>query len=162
MESKIRVKIGTIEVEYEGSQDYIKDGLQDLLETLLSSLPEDQLSEPVETEEPLSETPDPTKVKLEMTTNAISAKLKVSSATDLIIAACAHLTFVKGADSFKRSNMLAEIKTATNYYKKSFTNNLSKYLGTLVKSGKIIERAKDTYALDSKERIRLEKELGIN
>lgn len=161
MESKIRVKIGAIEIEYEGTEEFIKNNLPNLLELLLYFSPEDEFVESEEKEEPLPETIDPAKKKLEMTTNAISAKLNVKTASDLVIATCAHLTFVKGADSYKRSNILAEMKTANNYFKKSYTNNLSKSLKTLVKNGRIIERSKDTYALDSDEKKKLEKELGI-
>ncbi len=161
MESKIRVKVGSIEVEYEGTQEYIKNGLQDLLETLLSALPEDQFEEKIESIEPLPETTDPSAKKIEMTTNTIAMRLNVKSASDLIIAACAHLTFVKGAATYTRGNILAEIKEANNYFKKSYTNNLSKSLGSLVKSDKLIERSKDTYSLSSSEKSRLEKELGI-
>jgi hypothetical protein len=103
-----------------------------------------------EEEEELPETSDASKKTLELTTNSIAAKLNASSGPDLVLAACAHLHFVKGQHTFHRKNILAEMKLANNYFKKNFANNLSKSLKSLAKDEKLIERTEDTYALDAK------------
>jgi hypothetical protein len=113
-----------------------------------------------EDSEVLPESSDPSKKKLEMTTNTIATKLNSKSGADLVLAACAHLNLVKGQDSFKRANVLGEMKLASNFYKQTFNNNLSKSLKSLVKNGKLLETAQDTYALDSKEKARLESVLS--
>ena len=84
-----------------------------------------------------------------MTTNTIAGRLDVKTGPDLVLAACAHLCFVKGADTFERKNILAEMQSASNYYKKTYSSNLSKYLSKLVKDGKLIERSKEVYALSA-------------
>jgi hypothetical protein len=48
------------------------------------------------------------------------------------------------------------MKLATGYYKKSYMNNLSKYLVTLVKSGDLVQPSTNTYALSPAMRKSLE------
>ena len=97
-----------------------------------------------------------------MTTNTIASKLSVKTGNDLVIAACAHLTFVKGADTFTRSNILAEMKLASNYYKATMRKNLSNILKTLINQNKLLETAKDTYALEASLKTQLGSQLNAN
>jgi endoglucanase Acf2 len=64
------------------------------------------------------------------TVAAIAGQLSVKTGPDLIIAAAAKLTLVDGKDTFSRDELIAAMKTATSYYKKSDVNNLSSYLNT--------------------------------
>jgi hypothetical protein len=155
MTSKIRIKVGTTEIEFEGSEDYMRDELPGLVELLNEIAPATENGEEEEAEI-LPESVDQSKKKLQMTTNTIATKMDAKSGADLALAACAHLCLVKGQDSYKRSNILGEMKLATNVYKKTYSNNLSSSLKTLVKNSKLLETAEDTYALDAKEKQRLE------
>ncbi|MDA7088426.1 hypothetical protein PH586_18760 [Pseudomonas sp. SA3-5] len=155
MNSKIRIKVGTAEVEFEGTEQYMREEIPSIL-GMLVEYSEFQSSLDEESSEILPESTDTAKKKLQITTNTIATKLNSNSGADLIIAACAHLCLVKGQDSFKRSNILAEMKLATNFYKQTYSKNLSAALQSLVKAGKILETSVDTYALDSKEKQRLE------
>jgi hypothetical protein len=96
MTSTVRIKAGSIEVEFEGSEEYMKDELPALVELLYSLSPADDSDEEEEAVE-LQATADTSKQKLQMTTNTIAAKLKAKKAGDLILAACGHLALVKGA-----------------------------------------------------------------
>lgn len=156
MASKIRIKVGAAEIEFEGSEEYMREELPRLVEMLGDLAPSDRQQEGEEDAEILPPSDDPKKRKLELTTNTIATKLNVTSGSELALAACAHLCFVKGADTFKRANILAEMKLASNYYKQTYSNNLSKALQTLVKTGKLLETAQDTYALVAKEKTRVE------
>ena len=156
--SKIRLKVGSVEVEFEGSEDYMKDQLPGLIELLCSNASNE--GDAVSVEDELPPSPDASTSKIQMTTNTIASKVGVKSGSDLIIAACAHLCLVKGHDTFTRKNMLAEMQTASNFYTKSYGNNLSKYLKTVVSDGKLIERSKDTYALAAAEKSKLESSLS--
>jgi hypothetical protein len=148
MECKIRIRVGNIEVEYEGTEAYLKADLPNLIESL-AGLPLGE--EPVaEEEEELPDASDPTNKKIQLTTNSIASQLKANSGKDLVLAACAHLHLVKGQSTFRRKNILAEMRLANNYFKNSFASNLGASLASLVKGGKLIERAKDEYALDAK------------
>lgn len=149
--SKIKVKLGDIEIDFEGTEEYIRNDLPNLLElvfTYSASNSNDLESDTdCEESEELLATPDPTQQRVQMTTNTIAAKLNVKTGSELVMAACTHLCLVKGADTFERKNILAEMKTASNYYKQNHSKNLSQSLSSLIKDNKLIERAKDKYAL---------------
>ncbi len=88
--------------------------------------------------------------KVSGTTKALADKLSVKDGPGLIIAAVAHLFFVKGQEKFNRSDLLREMKSASGYYKPSYGGgNLSKYLVTLGKKNQLIEQSKDTYVLSA-------------
>lgn len=161
MASKVRIKAGAIEVEFEGSEEYMKDELPSLVE-LLYSLNPSISSEKEEESEELAPSTDQSKKKFQMTTNTIAAKLNAKKGGDLVLAACAHLTLVKGADTFTRSNILAEMKLASNYYKETMCSNLSSSLKTLVGSNKLLETSKDTFALQANTKTELEAKLNAN
>ena len=159
MESKIKIQIGQICVDFEGSEDYIKNELPILLENILSFNLQDDTEEEASESLP-EELENKGKSKLNMTTNTIATKLGAKSGGDLVLAACAHLSLVKGADSFKRGNILAEMKGASNYFKNTYSKNFSTYLSSNVKAGKLLETAKDVYAIDAKTLKELEKKLN--
>ncbi len=161
MTSKVRIKAGNVEVEFEGSEDYMKDELPSLVELLYSLSPSGSASEEDSESESVEAPTDESKQKIQMTTNTIASKLSVKSGNDLALAACAHLTFVKGADTFTRSNILAEMKLASNYYKANMSKNLSSSLKALVNQNKILETAKDTYALEATVKDQIGKKLNV-
>lgn len=161
MTSKVKIKAGSIEVEFEGSEEYMKDELPALVELLYSLSPLDETSDEEDSIE-LQASTDTSKQKLQMTTNTIAAKLNAKKGGDLILAACAHLALVKGADTYTRSNILAEMKLATNYYKTTMNKNLSASLKTLVKQSKLLETSTDTYALHASAKTTIETTLNAN
>lgn len=159
MTGKIRIKVGSTEIDFEGSEEYMRDELPRLLELLNDFSPQIGIADD-EVSEVLTPSDDPKKHKLALTTNTIATKLGSHSGSGLVLAACVHLCLVKGADTFKRANILAEMKLASNYYKQTYSNNLSTALQTLVKGEKLLETAQDTYALVAKEKARVEAELS--
>lgn len=161
MTSKVKIKAGAIEVEFEGSEEYMKDELPALVELLYSLGPIDTTEEESEPEE-LAVSSDKSKQKLQLTTNTIASKLNVKKGNDLVIAACAHLTFVKGADTFTRNNILAEMQLASNFYKVNMRKNLSNSLKTLINQNKLLETAKDTYAIEASLKDQLGKQLNAS
>jgi len=160
MNSRIRLKMGDIEVEYEGSEDFVKTELINLVSEVANLYRESGLyagsTAMPRTANEVSLPPS----AVAGTTGAIASRLSSKSGTDLVIAAAAHLALVKGLASFTRQQLLEEMRTATAYYKKSYTNNLSRYLQTLLKAGDLFESAKDTYALSAGKREELEKLLA--
>ncbi len=81
------------------------------------------------------------------TINNVAAKLDCKTGPDLIVAAAAFLTF--GAESmprFDRKRLLDEMKMSS-YYRKSYSNNMSRYLQGLVKRQKLNEVTKGEYQL---------------
>jgi hypothetical protein len=156
--SKIRIKVGNTEIEFEGSEDYMRQELPALIELLTESATTDDDDETEDDAEVLEG--DPAKQELKLTTNTIAAKLGAKTGADLALATCAHLCLVKGVDSFERKHILGEMKLASNFYKGTYSKNLSRYLKTLVNDSKILETAQDKYALDNKEKATLGQRLS--
>lgn len=154
MDARIRLKLGDLEVEYEGSESFIKSNLLALVSEAIELLQErgDQIPK-AQVSPPLKDSDK----QFSGTTSTIASKLSAKSGPDLIIAATTRLTLVLGLESFSRQQLLDEMKSASAYYKKSYSNNLSSYLQRLVKSNDLIEAATDTYALSASKRTEVEK-----
>lgn len=146
MTSKIKIKLGPVEVEYEGGEEFLKKELPDLLSAISKLYKESGVTVSGLELGNQSGTSGGTVVG---TTGTIAAKLSVSSGSDLAIAAAVRLILGMGQGAFTRDQLLNEMKTASSYYNKNYSNNLSKTLNQLVKSGKFVETAKDTYSLSA-------------
>lgn len=159
MTSSIRIKLGPIEVEYEGSEEFLKEELPELLSAIaelhrasgLGASP----SPPGEATE--GSVPPPTAggtavtTLSGMTTGTIAARLKAKSGRGLITAAAAKLELVDGKSNYTRQQLLEEMQTASGYYKQSYRKSLTSYLHGAVKADLLREVSKDTYALASAE-----------
>jgi hypothetical protein len=161
MDSRIHIKMGSIEVEYEGNEGFIKENLLNLLTSLSELFKEAGMpSEATPSEAPQIEKAGRTPGKIEATTGTIAAKLGCTSGSDLVIAAAARLTIVSGLKAIPRTKLLEEMKSASAYYKQTYGKHLSEYLQSLIKAGKLVESAKDTYALSAPNRKELEAKLA--
>jgi hypothetical protein len=152
METRLRVKTSSLELEFEGSQAFLKQELLDVLETLLSQDPNGAFARASVT----TGNNGGTRGRPEMSTGSIAARLSVQSGSDLILAACAHLTFVGAQDVFSRREITENMKTATAYYRATYVANQTKYLQGLVQRGKLIERSAGKYSLSAPARAELE------
>ncbi len=151
MSSKIKIKIGLIEIEYEGSEEFLKEELPSLLEAVTELYKETgavAITPPAAAESApaTSAVASPESIDIG-TTNSIAAKLGVKTGTELAIAASARLVIGMQKEQFTRKELLQEMQNGTQYYKATHGSNLSKTIKTLVGDHKFIERAKDTYAL---------------
>lgn len=147
MTSKIKIKMGAIEIEYEGSESFLKEELPALL-TAVSDLYKS--SAPLmDNSSPSPETAPNTaaSTKVVGTTATLAAKLGGASGPDLLMCAAARIHFVLGKEKFHRKELADEIKTANNYYKTTYASNMSALLNGLVKAGKLMESSKDNYSL---------------
>lgn len=157
MSARIRIRLGDLDIEYEGDDAFIKSDLLDLVSSAIALY--EQRSSSVE--DSIEDSPPPDHDELAVgTTGNIASKMGAKSGPDLLIAAAARLVLGKGLASFSRQELLKEMKTATAFYKKSYTNNLSKYIQGRVKAGDIVESAKNTYALGAKKEADLRKKLA--
>lgn len=151
MTSKIKIRIGQIEIEYEGSEEFLKEELPDLLKAVTVLHKEAGGVMPVNVPESESATGSNPVTAFDGsnlgTTNSIAAKLSAKTGSELAIAAAARLVLGSGLEQFNRKQLLQEMQNATQYYKSSYGSNLSKTIRTLVGDHRFIERAKDTYAL---------------
>lgn len=155
MSGKIRIKLGEIEIEYEGDEQYLKNDLNSLLDKIGEFTDKHNIravKEPTKANTQGINTPG----VIKGTTATIGAKLGASTGPDLIIAAAAKLTFVDGKATFGRKEILASMKEATGVYKKTYLDNLTGYLARVVQQQKLVQISADSYALEQE----LKKSLG--
>lgn len=153
---KLKFSHGNVSFEIEGSPDFIEENLEPLFNKCFEiSSKTGVLNTPIESTNAYSsnkvEQPfDPT-----LSTNTIALTTNAKTGSALVIAAIAHLQLVKGATKVTRQEISEEIKTATTFYKATYTSNLTAYLDTLTKARRLNLIAKDTYSLSSSERQQL-------
>lgn len=160
--TKLRVKLGAAEIEYEGGTEFLRAEVMPTIGKMLQM---------VESEADLRNPPPmlPAKEAIDenagtgfskgaptLTTNTLAAINSVESASDLAIAASARLIMVAGHDPISRQQILDEMRSATAYFKKSYVNNHSNTLKMLVKADRLRSVAEDKYTLSPKERKSLE------
>ncbi|EGQ8107541.1 hypothetical protein CGH72_23070 [Vibrio parahaemolyticus] len=165
MESKIKIKMGPIEIEYEGSEAFLKEELPALLSAVSDLYKESGVTEAVVNAEPdpavsVASTTEKTTGSLQATTGTIAARLGVKSGPELALAAAARLTLSLGIESFSRAQLLEEMKSASAYFKQTYNKNLSGTLTRLLKDGKLFETAKNTYSLSASQRSSMEARLA--
>lgn len=164
--SKIKIKLGAIEVEYEGSESFLKEELPQLL----SAVSDLYTKSHAILESPSSNQSTPTsssielgtninKSKFEATTGSIAAKLSCKSGPELVMAAAARLTFALQTPTFSRQKIIDEMKTASAYYKASYLSNLTQSINNLVKDGKLNEPSQGNYALTAASMKEMEQRL---
>jgi len=156
--AKIRIKIGVIEIEYEGKASFLQDELLNLVQNLVGFYAEHKAAIPVDAppDKPEKSGPNGLSSQLDHSTNTIAGHLGAGSGSDLAIAAAARLTFVKKQDKFTRKEIDTEMKSATTYFNKNMSSNLSSSLNTLVKGKRLNQIEKDVYALSANEKATLE------
>jgi hypothetical protein len=152
--SKIRVKLGHLEVECEGTEEFLRDELPRLLETFSKLEAPSVFSAPADNGAPHRANGSTPSV-IQGTTAAIAAKLGSKTGAELVTAAAAHLTFVKQQESFTRKELVAEMKSASGYFKQTFVNNLSGALTVLTKSGTLFEATAGRFSLSAAKRTEL-------
>lgn len=160
--AKIRVKLGNIRVEYEGDPAFLKGDLTPMVSELIQLYRQnkDVIDAGRNARKRLAggeASADPAL----RSTNEIAAALGSKTGSDLALAAAAHLALIRRKDTFSRPEILGEMKSASEFYKQTFSNNLTKALDTLVKSDRLKLVDKNVYTLSSKERAALESRLAL-
>lgn len=161
MNTKVRIKIGDVELEYDGDTQFLKQELPQLLNAVMELRP---------AHAPRGDAPSKAQAKrktpssdegLSLTTNSIASHLGSKSGSDLLLAAAAHLVLMEEIEPFSRAQLLGAMKSATSYYTKNHASNLTRYLKqAILKNGPLSERAKNSYALTAAARRSLEQKLA--
>jgi len=158
MSSKLRIRIGEVEIDYEGTEEFLKEELPQLLKTAME-LHKVAGSSPAANGGGARKDSFTSTLQA-ATTATIAARLKSKTGSDLLIAAAVRLTLISKKDTFTRQELLNEMQTASAYYKKTYSNNLSKYLATAVGENKLQETAANTFALSASHKEQVEKQLA--
>lgn len=141
--SKIRIKAGTVEIDYEGDDTFLKSDLIKLLkdiQELATKVP------PV----PSTSTSGTAKAAhngQQLTTKSIATKLSLRTGPELAEAAVGYLHIMQGKDKFTRDELLAAMKSASGLYKTNMSGNLSKIIEKLLTDDKIVETASGVWAM---------------
>lgn len=150
--AKLSIKLGALELIYEGNQDFIEDGLIDMIERLSSLEIPDVAPSPAALHTVSSEAGRTTQTSAQgpssrLSTSDFAVKMGVKTGTDLAMAAAAYLHHTRGSEEFRRTDLLTAMKSAKAFYKASYGSNLSKSLETLTKGGRLQNPGTETYAL---------------
>ena len=162
MTIKFKAKFGATEIEYEGSEEFLKKELPQVVETFSTLLSKVDYEDAAESSEPERDAAADTAYKKpsgrlqDMTVGEIAEKLDCKTGPDLALAACSYLTFVEGKDIFERKEILEAMQNAAAYYKGNFSSNLTSTIKNMVKDGKLASRANNKFALQATERKSLE------
>ncbi|MFI5252019.1 MAG: hypothetical protein ACHQQQ_06245 [Bacteroidota bacterium] len=139
MSSKIKIKIGEIEVDYEGEEKFLINELPNLLK----ALSELHKSSP----NPTFDEQSAYASNIKLSINNVALKLRVKTGPELIMAACAHLEIVQGRTQYDQKAILNEMKTAKGLFKQTYAKHLAKYIRILVKNDLLTEPATGKYSI---------------
>lgn len=168
MTSKLQIKLGQLELAFEGSEEFIKNDLTNLLEqvkklgNVFASTPPSTASsgQSAASNSGVQNDPHPGSIDRNLTTSTIAAHLSANTGADLVIAAMARICVVGGAQKVTRRELTTEMRTATAYFKDNYVSNLTRILRTLITSKRINDLGSNTYALSASERTSLESKVA--
>lgn len=143
--------MGAIEIEYEGSEDFLKQELPELLKAVsdLYKSAGAVVQNPTNLEKSSTDANLSKPNLTEGTTATLAAKLGGETGPDLAMTAAAQLHFVQKKEKFTRKELSTEMRSASAYFKESYASNLAKTVETLVKTGKLTEPSKDKFSLSA-------------
>jgi hypothetical protein len=145
MPTKLKLKMGSIEIEYEGEEKFLKDELPDLLGTVkeLGDFADERGAAPPSSNG--KSTGDAGSKQL--STSVIASKLNCKQGADLIEAAAFYLIGVLNKETFTRDELIREMRSAKAFFKKSYVNNLSNYLKQLISGQRLNEVGTDVFSM---------------
>ena len=153
---RLRIKNSTTELEFEGDFDREGKVLSSVVMPLLAQSfligPSPQVRVatgmvPPDMARGEQKTNQKTKLQIESTTAEIAARLNVKTGNDLAVSAAAKLMFSDGKETFSRSDILTEMRSAVSFFQENYRKNLTRFINTLLKGRVLNERSKDVYAL---------------
>jgi len=159
MPAKIRLKVGSIELECEGEEGFLKEEVPRLL----------KVAENLRAEQNDDDIPKNGKRGLvavgkdgqQLSTSLIAGKLNCRKGTELIEAAAFFLVGVKQKESFTRDELINEMRAAKAFFKRSYVSNLSNYLKTLAASQRLNELGGDIFSMPHDALGKMKDRLGI-
>lgn len=156
--SKIKIKAGSVELEFEGSEEFLKLEIPALIK-LVSELPQNiapNVQRPPANGGVAGSFPPTTTLSV----NSVAAKLGVKTGPELILAACLSLANYKGQTTYSRKDITKEMRGASTYFKVTYVNNLTKSIDRLITDGKLLQNGEDAYSLSATTLEELKGHLG--
>ena len=148
MPTKLRIKYGSVELDYEGELAFEKSDVFSFLETLssLAAPVENQVNDHVIDTGSSGNGRDSVLTSVESVAD-IAQRLGVNSGPELAIAACAALHFINNRAQFESKDISAVMREAQHFFKEGYASNLSKTLTRLVRAGTLRSIGSGRYAL---------------
>ncbi len=161
-EAKVRFRVGSVELEYQGPAAYIEDGLIELLEKVLSYRDDDvdQNERPREPTPNRGEESGRKRGNHDISLATMISRLGGKTGPDVVFMSAAHLALCQNRGSFSRAEILENAKTAVGHYKKSISGNLTSYLRRLLADGRLSQHSDTTYSLPERQRKIVENQLA--
>lgn len=151
MPTKLKIKMGHIEFEYEGDAAYDNEAVKDLfthMESLMVSAAPGAFDNP---DHVLSGGGDTTPSTINLSIQSVCAHMKAKSGSEVAMAAAAHLQICEGKTSFTRKELLSGMQNANGYYNQAMSGNLTKILKGLIGSKRIMALSGEQMALSASE-----------
>ena len=143
---KVRLKVGDAEIDYEGTESFLRDFVFTKFER---SLEKSGSKEPVQSESSSALNTDDVPSELDLDTNTVASFLDVKSGPDLAFAAAVNLRLIQNKPRFTRDEIRREMQSANAFYTKSHSSNLTNHLESLVKSHKLLRASGGEYSLSA-------------
>jgi len=160
MPSKLKIKVGLIEVDYEGEEKFLKEEFPQLLlavtklhKELGNTITPPQVAPSEKGKAPITDLG-------QASTSTIAQKIGGGSGPELVLAASTYLTLVLNKDSFTRKEITEEIKKAKAFFKANYVSNLSTILKRLCANGKLNELGSEVYSLNESAKTALTTQLN--
>ncbi len=155
--SKIRIRVGDVEVDFEGPQSFVEDGLIQLVMEVTSTKPSSKPNwqsdaDSGSNEKVLDIVPGEIDGYAGITMNALCKKLDVKNETDLVVASAVMISIIGDAETFTIKDINTFAKKATSYVGKYFVSNSSKKITTLTKNDRFREPKDGVYTFSPNER----------
>jgi hypothetical protein len=143
--TKLRIKYGAIEVDYEGDIAFTKADLLGFLDKLgaQDAMPDEP---PTDRHKGKNVHKGDGAIKAASVSD-IAQKLDVKTGRELILAACADLHFLQHKSTFTVKDITASMREAKHFFKANYSNNFATALKRLVKAGVVRSLGGDNYSL---------------
>lgn len=145
MTTKIKIKMGKIEFDYEGDAAFTQDDIKELFTHLEGLSP--SASESDDTPGVTLSSKASTNGVKKLHTTTIASRIGGKGAQNLVLAAAAHLQIVDSKESFSRQELLNDMKAATTHYKSTMSNNLTGTIATMIAQQSLNQLGTDSYSL---------------
>lgn len=151
MVSKLRIKFGELEVECEGSEDFLKEEFKEIIGIASELRKFNQTQTPVRMSDSKSGVLESAEV---LAANSrfpsirdLAVKSGAKTGPKLAELAAVRLTLGEGKAEFNRLELLNEMKRATGKYTANMGKNLSPTLDALIKADVIVGCGNNKYAM---------------
>lgn len=146
MNGKVRIKFGDMEIDFEGSEQFLKDEFLELIKTIHGLAKEsgvDIFQKNMRQTDSVGNTDSVAGLGI----NTIAQKLGVSTGPDLTMAAAIKLDLVDGKTKFTTKELTSEMRKATSYFKETYAKNTTSNLSSLIKAGKLNDVGSGNYSV---------------